>query len=189
MSFISTEFEQIGDGIFLYKNFISKNIAKKLYDLALSQTNWHSSHASAASITDHEKKIEFIYKKIKNYFYDDVIFDRSCYFQKYEEGQFMGAHQDNNKVLQDIENSKYYTDGVKYKEVNQPIFGTVLYLNKTIGGELIYSIQGISYSPSPGDLIVHEATEKCTHMSSKIIKGNKIVIPGYAYKIIRVPVD
>ena len=45
------------------------------------------------------------------------------------------------------------------------------------------------YKPSPGDLLVHEADKKCTHMSAEVTKGIKIVITGYAYQVIKVPID
>jgi hypothetical protein len=190
MGFNSKDFDKIGDGIFLYKNFISIDESKKLYDIAMSRTNWFSPSESGASVTTlYEKDLEFVYNKMKIYFDDESILDNSCYFQKYEKGQSMGAHQDDNKVLTQIEKSKDYVLGMDYEDVNQPLFGTVLYLNTPeLGGELIYTIQDITYKPSPGDLVVHEADKKCTHMSSKVLKGNKIVFPGYAYKKIRVPV-
>lgn len=190
MGFNSNDFERIGEGIFIYRNFISVAEAKRLYELALSRTNWFSPSKTGASVTDkHEEELEFIYRKMKDYFTSDATLDQYCYFQKYEEGQSMGAHQDDNKVLDDIEKSKNYVDGMNYREVLQPLFGTVLYLNTPeSGGELVYTVQGITYTPKPGDLVIHEADTKCTHMSLEITSGNKVVIPGYAYKTIKVPV-
>ena len=78
---------------------------------------------------------------------------------------------------------------MEYKEIKMPLYGTVLYLNtQELGGELVYTLQNIKYTPSPGDLIVHESDKKCTHMSSKILKGNKVVVPNYAYALIKVPI-
>lgn len=190
MTFNSTNFKKIGDGIFLFKNFITVDEATNLYNLALSKTNWFSPSNTGASVTtEYEKDLEYIYKKMKEYFQGESVLDDSCYFQKYEEGQSMGAHQDNNKVLNEIEKSKHYIPGMEYKEIKMPLYGTVLYLNTPeLGGELVYTLQNIKYTPSPGDLIVHESDKKCTHMSSKILKGNKVVVPNYAYALIKVPI-
>jgi hypothetical protein len=191
VSFNSTDFNKIGDGIFLFEKFISVDEATNLYNIALSRTNWFSPSSAGASVTtEYEKDLEYIYKKMNNYFEGESILDSSCYFQKYEEGQSMGAHQDDNKVLNEIEKSKNYVPGVEYKEIKRPLYGTVLYLNTPeLGGELIYTLQDIKYTPSPGDLVIHEADKKCTHMSSKVLKGNKVVFPSYAYSIIKVPND
>jgi hypothetical protein len=190
MGFNSSEFEQIGQGIFIYRNFLSIAETERLYAIALSRTNWFSPSSSGASVTTkHEGDLDFIYNRMKNYFTEEATLDQYCYFQKYEIGQDMGAHQDDNKVLDEIKKSNDYVEGMEYVEVLQPLFGTVIYLNTPeMGGELVYTVQGITYKPSPGDLVVHEADTKCTHMSLEVLAGNKIVIPGYAYKKIKVPV-
>lgn len=190
MTFDNSGFEQLGQNIFLYKNFIDSAKAEELLTLALDRSDWKNRDIYGASVTtNHIKELEFITSKLSKRFKNGVILDNYCYFQKYEKDQYMGAHRDDNKVLEDIEKSKLYIDQKKYKEVNQPIFGIALYLNKTDGGNLIYTKQNISYSPNPGDLIVHSATEECTHMSETIKSGVKVIIPLYAYKVIRVPID
>jgi len=185
-------FETIGDGIFIYKNFLSNEVANNLYNIALSRTNWQNSsqYGRAPSLTGEDGELKFLYEKMSTCFNTNATLDDYWYFQKYEVGQLMSAHQDNNKVLKHIEKAKTYVEGMEYKRIRQPLFGIVLYLNTPEkGGELIYTEQNITYTPSPGDLIVHEADKKCTHMSAEVTKGIKIVVPSYAYQIIKVPID
>lgn len=185
-------FEAIGDGIFIYKNFITSEEAKDLYDRAILKTNWRNSSQDGRGpdMSGEDSYLRFIYEKTKLCFNGDAVLDDYWYFQKYEVGQLMYPHQDNNKVLNDIEKAKTYVEGMEYKKVREPLFGTVLYLNTPEeGGELIYTEQDMAYKPSPGDLLVHEADKKCTHMSAEVTKGIKIVITGYAYQVIKVPID
>jgi hypothetical protein len=185
-------FETIGDGIFIYKNFLSAEVAENIYNLALLRENWRNSskYGGGPSISGEDKDLQFLYHQMSTCFNEDAVLDNYWYFQKYKIGQLMSAHQDNNKVLDDMEKAKTYVEGMEYKEVRQPLFGIVLYLNTPEeGGELVYTEQNITYKPMPGDLLVHEADKKCTHMSAEVTKGIKIVVPSYAYQIIKVPID
>lgn len=185
-------FEAIGDGIFIYKNFITSEEAKDLYDRALLKENWQNSsrYGHGPSISGEDKDLQFLYHQMSTCFIEDAVLDNYWYFQKYQIGQLMSAHQDNNKVLNHMEKAKTYVEGMEYKEVRQPLFGIILYLNTPEeGGELVYTEQNITYVPMPGDLLVHEADQKCTHMSAEVTKGIKIVVPTYAYKVIKVPLD
>lgn len=185
-------FETIGNGIFIYKNFLSADVAENIYNIALSRNNWRNSskYGGGPSISGEDDSLQFLYEQMSICFNGDAILDNYWYFQKYQIGQSMSAHQDNNKVLNDMEKAKTYFEGMEYKEVRQPLFGIVLYLNTPkAGGELVYTEQDIVYKPSPGDLLVHEADQKCTHMSAEVTDGIKIVVPSYAYKVIKVPLD
>ncbi len=185
-------FVTIGNGIFLYKNFLSTEVANNLYEIGLSRVNWQNSsqYGGAPSLTGEDNDLKFLYEKMKPCFKGDAVLDDYWYFQKYKVGQSMSAHQDNNKVLKHMEKAKTYVEGMEYKKVRQPLFGIVLYLNTPEeGGGLVYTEQNIMYKPMPGDLLVHEADQKCTHMSAEVTKGIKIVVPSYAYQVIKVPID
>jgi hypothetical protein len=189
MSFNSNGFKEIGKDIFLCKNFISKENAQKLFDLAMSYSEDQWSDKVHHSIAEfHVKELHNYLKVLKERFLDDVVLDEYCYFQKYDIGQHMSDHQDDNKVLKDIEKSKDYKDGMEFNFVNQPVYGIVLYLNKSDGGELYYGEQDITYFPEPGDLVIHSAEKHCLHRSNPIQSGVKICSPTYAYKKIKVPV-
>ena len=185
-------FKTIGDGIFIYKNFLSNEVAENLYNMALLKENWQNSsyNGFGPSVSGEDKDLQFLYHQMSTCFIEDAVLDNSWYFQKYQIGQSMSAHQDNNKVLNHMEKAKTYVEGMEYKKVRQPLFGIVLYLNTPEeGGQLVYTEQNIAYVPMPGDLLVHEADQKCTHLSAEVTKGIKIVVPSYAYQVIKVPID
>ncbi|NBP55866.1 2OG-Fe(II) oxygenase [bacterium] len=188
MSFDSDGSILLGKDIFLFKNFISEKQASDLFNLAISMDDsfWDNRTYHYTSNT-HIKEIEPVIKKLSEKFFGDIILDDACYFQKYHLGGNMGQHQDDNKVLDQIELSKTYKDGTPYKIINQPRYGIVIYLNKVSGGELFYSKQNILYEPYPGDLVIHSAEEHCTHGVNPLKSDVRICIPTYAYSKIKVP--
>jgi hypothetical protein len=184
-------FNKIGDNIHVKKNFINKEEIDILLNLAysFSEEEWADCETHYVSKNSEIKEIkEIFFNKLNSIVFDELILDKHCYFQKYKTNQGMSAHQDDNKVLKEIELSKIYKDGMKYKTVNKPEYGVILYLQKTNGGDIIYPNQNITFSPEPGDLLIHCAQEICTHFVTKLLDGTRIIIPSYIYKEIKVPV-
>lgn len=176
----------LGKDIFLYKNFIDQEYTDLLFSRANDLKEWisHGSHSTTGG--GFSEILPFVNKLNELVSFPDIL-DDSCYFQKYTSGQGMGQHQDNNKVLEDMEKSKLYVDGDKYNLVRQPTYGVVLYLNKVDGGDIYYTEQDIRYSPSPGDMVVHSAEKHCTHMVEKLISDIRLCVPTYIYQEIKVP--
>lgn len=180
---------EIGKDIFLYKNFLNEEESFKLFQLAknIDKAKWIN-HNGFHYTSNHIPEIKFVIDRLKYKVSGDIILDDSCYFQMYEHGQGMGVHRDDNKVLEDIELSKKYIDGMNFKIVRQPIYGVVIYLNSVDGGEIYYPYQEINYSPSPGDLIIHSAKGHCMHGVNKLNSDIRVCIPTYIYKEIKVPI-
>lgn len=185
----TNKFIEIGKDIFLFKSFLNKQEAEMLFEISknIPENEWNSQwglHFTSNAI--HE--IQFAIERMQQYVSGDIILDDSCYFQKYLNGQGMGVHQDDNKVLEDIERAKSYKEGMDYKIIRQPVYGVVLYLNKVEGGEIFYPEQGVSYSPSPGDLVIHSAQSHCKHGVNPNKSDLRVCIPTYIYKEIKVPI-
>lgn len=180
--------KEIGKDIFLYSSFLTEEESNYLFRLAsgIEDVKWNN-HSNLHYTSNHIDQIEFAIKRMKPLVSGDIVLDDSCYFQKYKNGQGMGVHQDDNKVLPDIKKSKLYEEGMPYKIVREPVYGVVIYLNSVNGGEIYYPEQDVSYSPSPGDLVIHSAKEHCRHGVKPTLSDLRLCIPTYIYKEIKVP--
>jgi hypothetical protein len=187
---------KIGEDIYLYKNFISPQSADELFNIAKNSPAevWQPQFDSNMKIQHYTTRFfrdaVFIYNKMKDLpiSSDDLILEDSVYLQKYHTGQGMNVHYDNNKVEKQIELAKSYSDMDEFEVVKQPVYGIVVYLNEVDGGELFYENQGIVYSPSPGDMVVHSAEKHCAHGVKPLISDLRIVLPSMIYREIKVPV-
>lgn len=187
---------KIGEDIYLYKNFISPQSADELFNIAKNspaevwQPQFNSNMKIQHYTTRFFRDAVFIYNKMKDLpiSSDDLILDDSVYLQKYHTGQGMGVHYDNNKLEKQIELAKSYSDMDEFEVVKQPVYGIVVYLNEVDGGELFYENQGIVYSPSPGDMVVHSAEKHCAHGVKPLISDLRIVLPSMIYREIKVPI-
>lgn len=186
-----SSFNQIGKNIYIKKNFISQDEINILLNLSNSfdDNDWADCETHFVSKNSEIKEIKNIFfDKLNKIVLGELILDKHCYFQKYKNNQGMSAHQDDNKVLKEIELSKLYKNEMNYKIVNKPEYGVVLYLQKTNGGDIVYPNQNITISPEPGDLLIHCAQEICTHFVTNLLDEIRIIIPSYIYKEIKVPV-
>lgn len=187
---------KIGEDIYLYKNFILPQSADELFNIAKNSPAevWQPQFDSNMKIQHYTTRFfrdaVFIYNKMKDLpiSSDDLILEDSVYLQKYHTGQGMNVHYDNNKVEKQIELAKSYSDMDEFEVVKQPVYGIVVYLNEVDGGELFYENQGIVYSPSPGDMVVHSAEKHCAHGVKPLISDLRIVLPSMIYREIKVPV-
>jgi hypothetical protein len=187
---------KLGEDIYLYKNFISKESADNLFNIAkmpLSNT-WIPQFGSGPSpmhyVTGFFGEATFIYDALKSFpvATGDLILSDSIYLQKYHAGQGMSVHYDNNKVEKEIELAKLYKDGDNFEIIKQPMYGIVIYLNGVDGGELFYDNQGVEYSPSPGDMVIHSAEKHCAHGVKPLISDLRVVYSSMIYKEIKVPI-
>lgn len=186
-----TDFKKIGENIYLKKNFLSIQDIDILLKECYLIKNWDEQKTSDGHVTHYSKyclKIkEPVINKLKEIIEDPYILAEDTYFQRYLPTQGMGAHQDDNKVLKEIELSKKYKDGDRFQTVRKPEYGIVVYLQKSDGGNIFYPKQDIEFVPSPGDLLIHGAQENCTHMVKPLISGERFVIPTMIYTDIKVP--
>lgn len=185
-----SDFKKIGNGIYQKKKFLSESEINFLLDSAKKINNWCPVELDKKPMHyyQHCADISFVYDRLKLIVNYPLILDDSVYFQRYTTGQYMAAHRDDNRVLDDIELSKKYKDGDSFKIVRKPEWGIVLYLQKTKGGDVHYPNQNITIEPMPGDLLFHKAQEECTHEVTKLISKERIIIPTYIYTEIKVPI-
>lgn len=186
-----TGFKIIGENIYLKKNFLNTEDINMLLKECYLIKNWDEQKTLDGHITHYSKhclKIkEPVIDKLKKIIEDPYILAEDTYFQRYLPTQGMGAHQDDNKVLKEIELSRGYKNGDKFKIVKKPEYGIVVYLQNSNGGNIYYPKQNIEFIPSPGDLLIHGAQENCTHMVKPLVSGERFVIPTMIYTNIKVP--
>ena len=187
---------KLGEDIYLYKNFIKPESADNLFNIAKNSSEdlWYpqvdSKNDPQHYVTHFFEDAKFIYEAMKDFQLSsgDLILSDSVYLQKYHTGQGMGVHYDNNKVEKQIELAKHYSDGDEFEIIKEPVYGIVVYLNKVDGGELFYESQGISYSPDPGDMIIHSAGKHCSHGVNNLISDLRVVYSSMIYREIKVPI-
>jgi hypothetical protein len=186
----------LGQDIYLYKNFITPESADRLFNIAKNSSPeiWNPQFDLKMNpqhyVTNYFGEAQFIYEAMKDFQLSsgDLVLSDSVYLQKYHAGQGMAVHYDNNKVEKQIEIAKNYKDGDEFEVVKEPVYGIVVYLNKVDGGELFYENQGVVYSPSPGDMIIHSAEKHCSHGVNKLISDLRVVYSSMIYREIKVPI-
>lgn len=99
---------------------------------------------------------------------EDVGFADSFRIQKYNTGQQMGNHVDNQD----------YNDS--FQKLS---FSLVFYINDDYeGGEIEFKEQGIKIKPEAGSLIMFPSVAPYYHRAHIITAGNKYMAPGFWYK-------
>lgn len=177
--------EYLDDGIFVVKNFVSKEdieiILKDFRDI----NNW-------------EKRGVFYQKEHENYSDETNVLLN----EKYRNLVESLINDDKNmvnwqRVLQKYvsdKNSEWainpHADRFDYKETNSGestsayvTKGYIMYFNDDyIGGEVVYINKGIILKPEPGMLVVHSGYEEYSHGVKAVTSGERYMITGFVYE-------
>ena len=176
--FLEKGFQKRGEDIYVYENFISKEEIEFIIPI-LDKIRINAEYDPSTIGTDFENRvtrtieeISFLPQRIKDLFEDKYIVNPHISINILSEGDLWLPHYDSNDFIQIRETAKTLKDGEPYKIVDDSHYGIVTYFNSVeSGGELVYIKQNISYTPNPGDLVVHSAEENCTHKVNKVLKG------------------
>jgi hypothetical protein len=193
--FLSKGFEKRGEDIYVYSNFISQD-QLKIINAILDKIRINADYNPLFAGTYFEKRItkeieelKFLPKKIKDLFKDYYIVHEHIAANILSEGDLWLEHYDAKDFMELREISKTLKEGDKYKIVEDSHYGIVAYFNHVEnGGELVYTNQGITYSPKPGDLVVHSAEENCMHLVNKVLKGHRYSYSNNLRVELKVPV-
>jgi hypothetical protein len=182
-------FEKLGDGIYLLKNFLSNEECTKIVSILDSYTGWISEgFEQTMSRTDGNiKELCDVRDKLKSLIPEEYSLGISTAGVKMTKGQFWLVHEDVSDFFDILEASKAYQDGQNFVEKDLSIYGTVVYFNEFVGGEIFYPDQNIVYLPSPGDLVIHKSDNTCRHGVKEVISEKRYSYSNHISKKVRIP--
>lgn len=158
--------EQIYNGVFEIKNFLSEEENLKIMNfiLTLNNRSWTK---------DGEKKYFKINGNKSFYFLDNDVRNRvkEIFSSKYNIQEFLAIHkyEKGDKHINHIDN------GTK----NEIQYGIVIYLNEDFeGGEVFYPDLNIAYKPQENSLLFHKAD--IWHEVLPVKHGNRYVLTTFA---------
>ena len=109
-------------------------------------------------------KMEPVYKNIETFFtnIDSIIYSPDL--RRLTNSEFMWPH----------------IDGGNPDDLRKIVFGVAIYLNDDFeGGELIYPKLGLSVTPKPGSMVIHEASLK--HQVFPVVLGQRYSITTFVF--------
>jgi hypothetical protein len=193
--FLDKGFSKIGEGIYVYKNFLSEDEISKLilaFDIVREKSLFNKSLDGTAfenRISVPLPDMEIVLNKSTLFFGSEFSLHPNLSVNVMKEGDSWGQHADNHDFIEKRKLSLLLKDGDPYKIVKDTKYGMVVYFNSVEeGGDLYYSYQDIKYSPNPGDLVVHSAEEDCTHGVNMILRGHRYSYSNFLSNNIKVPV-
>ena len=188
-------FNNLGNEIFVYKNFISKEECEKivLYIKSLNDFEWEfreDHFINVFQITKSSHQIlEPIRNRIKEILPNDLIYGPSAFFSKMLKGYDWPVHSDVHDYEHIEKKHSSYIEGDPYTEQELSIYGTVLYFNNFEGGELYYPNQNIIYKPKAGDLVIHGSHDECAHGVKPVKSEVRYSYSNSIRKIVKVPIN
>jgi hypothetical protein len=192
--FTSKGFEEIGKDIYVYKNFLNENELKDLIktfdevrDRSLFEPSMVGTHFENR-ISVPLKDLEPVLQKARDLIGEDFGLHNNTSINVMREGDSWGQHSDNHDFLEKRNQSLLLKEGDPYEIIQDTRYGMVVYFNKVkSGGELYYSAQNITYSPAPGDMVIHSAEENCIHGVNKVLSGSRYSYSNFLSRDMRVP--
>jgi hypothetical protein len=193
--FLEKGFTKNGEDVYLYKNFLTEeelNVIVPILDDHRINYKFNKDMDGTPfenKITEEIRELAFIPKRLKEMFIDKYIVHESLTVNVMSVGDNWGQHSDSHDFLEKRKQSEMLKDGDPYEILNDSKYGVVVYFNKVEdGGDLFYSKQNITYSPTPGDLVIHSSEENCMHGVKTIVKGYRYSYSNHLGVDIKVPI-
>jgi hypothetical protein len=192
--FIEKGFDKIGSDIYVYKNFLKEEeinslvqVFNKVKDNSLFQPDLVGTpfeNRVSVPLDD----LQNVLDKAKSLIGSSFSLHPNTSINVMREGDSWGQHSDNHDFIEKRKLSLLLKDGEPYQIVQDTKYGLVVYFNSVEeGGELYYSNQGITYSPNPGDMVIHSAEENCIHGVNKILRGYRYSYSNFLSTELKIP--
>jgi hypothetical protein len=172
-------FQEIADGIYLYKNFLNDQEIQVLYNKAISleEEDWHHPNPIEWYSTRTSNTVDEltpIFDKAQDIFSPTHSLTPSMSMQRMFAGDSMFEHTDTSGDEPVTANDAFGTCHIIE-------YGVVVYFNKFEGGEIYYPDLNIEYKPEPGDLLVHKAN--ITHGVKEVTSGPRYVYANFVFPL------
>lgn len=186
-----SKFNEIGKDIYVYKNFIPKDVCDYYFKIVtdIKEEDWQSV-SDAGRYFSKQNSVDFrilndkILNEIglnKDYYVNEVT--RALRIVK---GGYMGPHADNVEYDNLVKESGLYKEGSPYDLRENSHYGIVFYFNEFIGGEIEYPKQNVVYKPEVGDLVIHSAKEHCAHAVKKVLSDVRYSYSNNIYSFVKI---
>lgn len=152
------------DGVYEFEEFLSEENRIDLFYKADENVGWKTTHigSTVKDMGDNlYLKMLKVYKHIGTFFVNAESIIRSRELRKLENSEFMWPHVDSG-------------------DSSKIIFGVAIYLNDNFkGGELIYPELGLSITPKPRSMVIHDANLK--HQVFPVVSGSRYSITTFIF--------
>lgn len=185
------KFKQLGEEIYLYENFLSKDECNEITKIINRMPSknflpWWPGKSILKTIPI--KEIDLVRNKILSLIPDNMFLGESSVATILNKGTYWDPHSDVHDFSEIERLSLSYVEGSPYKENDLSIYGTVVYFNSFEGGEIYYPTQGVTHTPKPGDLLIHSSGPTCFHGVRPLISESRYSYSNHIYKKVRIPV-
>jgi len=155
---LDQNFNQLSEGIWVYKKFIADKdcdsiteVAKSVPDNMWFERNWYRSTKKQIN------ELVPIHTKLKSILKKDFYLGENLSIVKFIKGQTWDLHKDNHDSIHLLEANL----NIKRNEVTYPAeyttHGVIFYFNDYDGAEIHYPDLDIKYKPEKGDMLVHRS--------------------------------
>jgi len=186
-------FEQLGEDIYVYRNFISWEELKTINDLILSLNEEEWIHDESIfgmlwnKISSPHKELQFMRERIIDLLPEGLYLGHSTAFTRLFTDDFWGPHADAHDFYPIREKAAQLKENEPFIWADNEKWGLVVYFNEFEGGEIYYPHQNIEYKPNPGDLVIHSAEENCLHGVKPVKSKVRYSHSNHLFEKIKIP--
>jgi|694.fasta_scaffold24414_5 hypothetical protein len=186
-------FKKIGEGIYIYNNFVTEDECNYIVNIAesFSENEWsgrfNTSEEGHKALTVDIDLISQIKKRLSNKLEKGIYLSENLSVVRMKKGATWGLHSDNHDSLKIREKSKQYKDGDEFTLEKNNLWGVIMYFNKFEGGNLYYPNQNKTYQPKKGDLVIHSAEDHCLHGVNELKSDVRYSNSSDLFNLIKVP--
>ena len=175
--------DEIGDEVYIYKGFLSKEEVNKYLKIILDQKEWTDGSKFNKPTIEAFGNDVFgdIIKKIQdNIALENMFVEFTPGISKMKQGKGMDEHSDDCPYCWNNRKNKSTQINMGDKESKRCVlYGLVVYFSEFSGGEIYYPQQSLSFSPEPGDLVMHSTKLYCEHGVKPVIDGTRYSLAPY----------
>lgn len=155
------------EGVYEIEGFLDEDQRMALLSKAEENIGWNTTHVGN-TVKDMGDNLYFkmleVYRHIETFFVNVESIVYSCHLRRLKSPEFMWPHK----------------DGGNPDDPRKIVFGVAIYLNDNFeGGELIYPELGLSITPKPRSMVIHDASLK--HQVFPVISGSRYSITTFVF--------
>lgn len=185
----NVNFEKLGQDVWVYHNFLSKQEIDAIINEINSSREelWGGGHPENKTAIQ-LKEAEIISKRIQSLLPDNLQVHHHSSITRLMIGQGHGIHSDNHDFIEVRKLNKLLKDGDCFNLVDNNVYGLIVYINDDYeGGEIFYTKQNISYKPKSGDLVIHSSDDHCEHGVNPVKTKIRYSFPSSIREKLKVP--
>ena len=172
--------EEIGEEVYVYKGFLSKEELDFYLKVILKQNEWMDGAQFNKPTIETFSNPVFgnILKKIQETIaLEGMFLEFTPGITKIKPENGMEEHSDDCPYCWNIRDPKIKIS--KNESKRCVLYGIVVYFSEFTGGEIYYPEQGVLFSPKPGDLVMHATSKYCKHGVKPVIDGVRYSMAPY----------